>query len=74
MNELSKTMSDKKIEIETIKKSQRKTSMEKENLEKLSGVIYASITNRTQKIEERTSGAEDTIEIIDTIVKENAKC
>ena len=27
-----------------------------------------------QKIEERFSGAEDTIENIDTTVKENAKC
>jgi uncharacterized coiled-coil protein SlyX len=33
-----------------------------------------SITNRIQEIEERIPGAEDTIENIDTIVKENAKC
>ena len=39
-----------------------------------SGVIDASITNRIQEIEERISGAEDTIENIDTTVKENAKC
>ena len=32
------------------------------------------IINRIQEIEERISGAEDTIENIDTIVKENAKC
>ena len=38
------------------------------------GVIDASITNRTQETEERISGAEDTIENIDTTVKENAKC
>jgi uncharacterized coiled-coil protein SlyX len=41
---------------------------------KRSGVIDASITNRIQKIEERISGAEDTIENIDTTVKEYAKC
>ena len=42
-----------------------------ENLGEISGVIDASITVRIQ--EERISGAEDTIEIIDTTVKENAK-
>jgi uncharacterized coiled-coil protein SlyX len=43
------------------------------NLEKQTGVIDASITNRIQEIEERISGAEDTIQKIDTKVKENAK-
>jgi uncharacterized coiled-coil protein SlyX len=62
------------MEIETIKKSQRETKMEIENLGKRSGVIDASITNRIHEIEERISGAEDTIENIDTTVKENAKC
>jgi uncharacterized coiled-coil protein SlyX len=61
------------MELETIKKSQRKTTLELENLGKRSGVIDASITNRIQEIEERISGAEDTIENIDTTVKENAK-
>ena len=45
-----------------------------ENLGKRPGVIDTSITNRIQEIEERISGAEDTIENIDTTVKENAKC
>jgi hypothetical protein len=62
------------MEIETIKKSQRETTLEIENLGKRSGVINASITNRIQEIEERTSGAEDTIGNIDTTVKKNAKC
>ena len=62
------------MEIETIKKSQRETTLELENLGKRSGVIDASITNRIQEIEQRDSGAEDTIENIDTTVKENAKC
>jgi uncharacterized coiled-coil protein SlyX len=34
----------------------------------------ASITNRIQEIEERISGAEDTIENIDITVRDNAKC
>ena len=46
-----------------------------ENLGKNSGVIDASINNRIQEIEERTSGAEDSIENIDSTVKkmQNAK-
>jgi uncharacterized coiled-coil protein SlyX len=61
------------MELETIKKSQRETNLELENLGKRSGVIDASITKRIQEIEERMSDAEDTIENIDTTVKENAK-
>ena len=37
---------------ETIKKSQRETTLEIENLGKKSGDIDASITNRIQEIEE----------------------
>ena len=73
VKELNKTIQDLKMEIETIKKSQRETTLELENLGKRSGVIDASITNRIQEIEERISGAEDTIENIDTAVKESAK-
>jgi hypothetical protein len=61
------------VELETIKNSQRETSLEIENLGKISGVIDANITNRIQETEERISGAGDTIENIDTTVKENAK-
>jgi hypothetical protein len=46
------------MQIETGKKSQKETTLEKENLGKRSGVIDASITNRIQEIEERISGAE----------------
>jgi predicted nucleic acid-binding Zn-ribbon protein len=73
VKELNKTIQDLKIEIKTIKKSQRETTLEVENLGKRSGVIDMSITNRIQEIEERISGAEDTIENIDTTIKENAK-
>jgi hypothetical protein len=45
-----------------IKKSQRETTLEIENLEKGSGVIDASITNRIHELEERISGVEDIIE------------
>jgi len=73
VKELNKTIQDLKVEIETIQKSQRETTLEIENLGKRSGVIDTSITNRTQGTEERISGAQDTIENIDTTVKENAK-
>jgi methyl-accepting chemotaxis protein len=73
VKEINKTIQDLKTEIETIKKSQRETTLELENLGKRPGVIDASITNRIQEIEERIPGAKDTIENIDKIAKENAK-
>ena len=54
------------MEIETIEKSQRETTLEMENLGKRSGLINANI--RIQEIKERISGAEDTIENIDTTI------
>jgi hypothetical protein len=50
------------------------TTLEIEILGKKSGVIDASIANRIQEIEERISGAEDSVENIDTTIKEYAKC
>jgi hypothetical protein len=40
------------MEIERIKKFQRETTLERENLEKRLGAIDAIITNRIQEIEE----------------------
>jgi hypothetical protein len=75
VKELNKAIQDLRMEVETIKKSQRKeTTLEIENLGKKSGAIDASITNRIQEIEEGISGAEDTIENIETTIKENVKC
>ena len=71
--EVNKSIQNLKMEIETIKKSQKETTLELENLGKRSRVIDASITNRIQETEERISGAEDTIENIDTTVKEMQK-
>lgn len=48
-------------------------TLEVKNIGNRSGVIDTSITNRIRVIEERISGAEDTIKYIDTTVKENAK-
>jgi len=61
-----------KMEIETIKKSQKETTLEIENLEKRSGVRDAHINNRIQEIEERISCIEDTTEDIDK--KSQRKC
>jgi hypothetical protein len=74
VKELNKTIQDIKMKIETINEAEREKTLEIENLGKISGVIGINITNRIQEIEVRISGAEDTIENIDTTVKENAKC
>ena len=71
MKELSKTIQDLNTEEETTKTSQRETILEIENLGKKSGVVDANINNRIQEIEVRISVAEDTIETIDSTVKEN---
>jgi hypothetical protein len=70
MKELSKTIQNLKIKIETIKKSQRETTLEIESLEEIRS-HRASNTNRIQELEERISGADDNIENINTPVKEN---
>jgi hypothetical protein len=41
---MNKTIQDLKLEIETIKKSQKQTTLQLENLGKRSGVTDASIT------------------------------
>ena len=61
VKEMNKTILDLKIEKKRVKKSQRETTLELENLGKRSGVIDASITNRIHEIEGTISGAEDTI-------------
>jgi chromosome segregation ATPase len=74
VKELNKTIQYIQMEVETIKKSQRETTLEIENLGKKSETIDGSISNRIQGIQERISGTEDTIENIVTIIKEDAKC
>ena len=59
-----------KIEIDTIKKIQAKRIQGIENLGKWTGTTETSIINR---LEEIISGAEDTIEKIDSLLKENIK-
>ena len=64
--ELNKTIQDLKREVDTIKKTQSEATLEIETLGKKSGTIDASISNRIQEMEERISGAEDSIENICT--------
>ena len=73
MKELNKVIQDLQVEVETIKKTQMETNLEMENLAKRSRITDVSITNRIQEIEEWVSGVEDTVEEIDTTVKENSK-
>ena len=63
------------MEVETIKRSQREMTLEIEILGSKLGAIDESITNRTQEIEEKILGAEDSIENMDTQSKkvQNAK-
>jgi uncharacterized coiled-coil protein SlyX len=72
--EMNKTILDLKSEVDTIKKTQNEASLEIEILGKKSGTIDASISNRIQEMEERISGAEDSIDNIGTTIKETAKC
>ena len=73
MVELNKTIQDLKREVNTIKKTQSEATLEIENLGKKSGTIDASISNRIQEMEERISGAEDSIENISTTIKKKWK-
>jgi hypothetical protein len=72
--ELNKTIQDLKIKVETMKKTQRETTLEIEMLRKKSGNRDVSISNRIQEMEDRISGAEDSIGNLDTTFKENKKC
>ena len=71
--ELNKTIHDLKMEVETMKKTQRVTTLEIETIRKKSGTIDGSISNRIQEMEERISGTEDFIENMGTETKENGK-
>jgi peptidoglycan hydrolase CwlO-like protein len=59
VKELKKSIQDLKMEVETIMKSQRETTLEIESLGKKSGAIDA--LPRIQKMEERILGAEDSL-------------
>ena len=66
---MKQAVQDLKSEIEAIKKTQTEGILDMENLGKWAGTTEISITNRIQEKEERISGAEDTTEEIDSLVK-----
>jgi chromosome segregation ATPase len=72
--ELNKTIQDLKMEVETIKEIQRETTLEIEILGKKSVRTNERINKRIQEMEERISDAEDSIDNMDTTIKENTKC
>jgi hypothetical protein len=52
------------MEIETLRKTQRKTTLKIKNLGKKSEITNANITNRIQEIEERMPDIEDILKDI----------
>jgi predicted nucleic acid-binding Zn-ribbon protein len=70
---LNKTIQDLKREVDTIKKTQSEATLEIETLGKKSGTIDASISNRIQEMEERISGAEDSIYSLKRCQNHNSK-
>jgi cell fate (sporulation/competence/biofilm development) regulator YmcA (YheA/YmcA/DUF963 family) len=72
--EMNKTILDLKRKVDTIKKTQSEATLGIEKLGKKSGTIDVSISSRIQEMEERISGAKDSIENIGTTIKENTKC
>jgi chromosome segregation ATPase len=71
--EMNKSIVDLKREVDTIKKTQSEATLEIDTLGNKSGTIDASISNRIQEMEERISGAEDSIKNISKTIKENTK-
>jgi hypothetical protein len=71
--EMNKTILDLKREVDTIKKTKSEPTLEIETLGKKSVTTDASISNRIQEMEERISGAEDSIENIGTTIKKKKK-
>ena len=62
-----------RVEVETIKKTQMEATLEMKNLGKRSGITDESTSNKIKDIEERISSVEDTLEDIETTVKENSR-
>lgn len=62
MKKINKTVQDLKVEIEPTKTKQTEEILEMENLGKRTGKTDASIRNRIQRLEDRISSVENTIE------------
>ena len=73
IKQVMETVQHLKEEMEVIKKTQTEGRLEMENRGKQTGTTEKSITIRIQEIEERISDNKDTIEEINSLVKENNK-
>ncbi len=73
IKQIMETVQDLKTEMEAKKKTQTEGRLDMENLSKQTESTDTSITNRIQELEERISDSEDTIEKINTLIKENSK-
>ncbi|KAL6047071.1 hypothetical protein STEG23_026865 [Scotinomys teguina] len=73
IKDVKETIHDRKIEIEKMKKTLTEGMLEIEKLSKRSGNTDTSTTNRIQELEARICNVEDTMEEIDSTVKENTK-
>ena len=67
--ELNQITQDLKMDVETLKKTQRETNLQIEILGTKSGTIDAGISNRMQEMGERISGGDNSIESMDTTKK-----
>ena len=67
------TFQDLKHEMEVMKKTQTEGRLDMEILSKQTGTTETIITSRIEEIEERISDTEDTIEEINSLIKENNK-
>jgi hypothetical protein len=72
--ELNKTFQDLKNGNRNTKENPKGDNSRERNLGKTPGTIDVNISNRIQEMEVRISDAEDSIENMDTTIKENAKC
>lgn len=68
MKEINKIVQELKMEIKAINKTQMEGILEMENLGKRTGIPDAGITKRIQKMGERITDIEETIEEINTSV------
>lgn len=70
---MNKTLQGLNLEKETLKKTQAEETMEMENVGEWRGTTDTSIIHRMEEMEEKNTRVKDTIEEIDTLVKEKVK-
>ena len=74
IKQVKETVQELKNEMEAMKKTQNEGRLDMENLGKRTETTESSLTYRMQEIEERISDSEESIEKINSLIKENSKC